>query len=481
MLKHHRFMWRAYVAFIVLSGCGSTANPRSCLDGTCTTEEFPFCDVNGTFGEEPETCIAVTCEPMTFAQCRDDVAITCNATGNDYDLLDCPLGCQDNLGCRSCEPNQTVCANGAVQTCDASGSVTSSEACALGCFESEPRCRNIEPSNGLAQYADAIPQPPDLDLSAGGTINVDTGAVMVGLDPVIASSVLVNRPAGGVPIRLFVVRNARIGDVGVYANQSTALNNQPALAIVATGNISIEGAFRLNGVGSVSNAACDGEVGIAASSQPYRLTGSGGGGHATAGAPGGALSGFSSAPDAGSANGTATLIPLRGGCSSGGNATGGGAIQLSARGKLVVSGMIDAMGSSGQAEQGSVAGGGAGGGILLEASSVELTGSGKLLGTGGAGASPERNGGYSETGDPPLGGTCSVSAYCGAGGDGATNTTPATPGTSIPFVTAADYIGSGGGGGGLGRIRINTPTTTYSTASTSTVVGDVTSGPLSTR
>jgi hypothetical protein len=254
----------ALVASLIVSGCnGEVANPRSCIDGTCTSEEFPFCDIDGSFAGTPELCIAVTCEPSTFSQCRDDVALTCNVTGTDYDLLGCPLGCQDGVGCRVCAPNETVCANGAVQTCDAAGNVTTSEPCSLGCFESEPRCRDIEPSNGLAQYADSIQQPPDLDLSAGGFIYTDTGSVVSSGTPLVVPTALVARPEGGVPIRVLVVRNARIGNVGVGTGPSTALNNQPALAILASGTISVEGTLRLDSAGSLSNAECDGEEQLA--------------------------------------------------------------------------------------------------------------------------------------------------------------------------------------------------------------------------
>ena len=182
-----RLIGRSLLAAVLASlpACGSVANPRSCIDGTCTSDEFPFCDVDGAFGADPNTCIAVTCEPGVFAQCRDDVAVTCNASGTDYDLVSCPLGCQDGVGCRACQPNETVCANGAVQTCDATGNVTSSETCALGCFESEPRCRNIDPSNDLGRLFDLSLNAPDLDVtnvvfdSGTGEVRTSSGSLAI--------------------------------------------------------------------------------------------------------------------------------------------------------------------------------------------------------------------------------------------------------------------------------------------------------------
>src|SRR5687768_2669914 len=87
---------------LVISSC-TKPNPKSCLDGSCGDPKFPFCDVDGSFGEDPGTCIAVTCEPAMFSMCRGDQAITCNGSGNNFDLIECPLGCAEVAGgCREC-------------------------------------------------------------------------------------------------------------------------------------------------------------------------------------------------------------------------------------------------------------------------------------------------------------------------------------------------------------------------------------------
>jgi hypothetical protein len=118
MILEHRFMWRRgvgralVVAAAVLAGC-TKPNPRSCQDGTCTDPALPFCDVDGSFANEPQTCIAVDCTPGEFAACRGDLAITCNEVGTDFDLIQCERGCDDALGgCRLCDPNETACTNG---------------------------------------------------------------------------------------------------------------------------------------------------------------------------------------------------------------------------------------------------------------------------------------------------------------------------------------------------------------------------------
>lgn len=85
------------VVVVLLGGCGSTPNPESCLDGSCTDSAFPYCDVEGLFAL-PGTCVDVSCSAGELAGCRDDRAITCNSTGNNYDLVECPNGC-DASGC----------------------------------------------------------------------------------------------------------------------------------------------------------------------------------------------------------------------------------------------------------------------------------------------------------------------------------------------------------------------------------------------
>lgn len=151
-------------------------NPRSCADGTCTDPEFPFCDVGGELEGTPQTCIAVACDPGAFAGCRGDQELRCNTEGSSFDAVRCDLGCDDLIGCRLCEPNETACTNGTVATCDGAGTVTSSEPCPLGCFEDEPRCREIDPSNSLAAFLDSVSEPPDVDLDQV-RVNPDLGVI----------------------------------------------------------------------------------------------------------------------------------------------------------------------------------------------------------------------------------------------------------------------------------------------------------------
>lgn len=99
--------WRyAVVGLVVALVACTERNPEFCGDGTCIDPAKPFCDIDGSFAGTPGTCIAVACTPAEFQKCRDDIAITCNATGTNYDLLQCEMGCDaEASGCKQCTTN----------------------------------------------------------------------------------------------------------------------------------------------------------------------------------------------------------------------------------------------------------------------------------------------------------------------------------------------------------------------------------------
>lgn len=471
-------MRRLFLAAVfVVVGCNTVPNPRSCIDGTCTSEEFPFCDVNGTFGEEPGTCIAVTCEPNTFAQCRADIAVTCNATGNDYDLLDCPLGCVEGIGCRACEPNQTVCASGMVQACGPEGEIVSSETCSvLGCFESEPRCRNIDVSNNLSQFMDMIANPTDLDLDG---VEIDTFEKTVRRDGMIVAGVnsfTLPAPPNGSSIFVIVAKDVHLSNVRVKAeNTGFQVADGPAFAIVAHGSIRVSGPVTVvPGVGAKTVVGCAGEItsNVADPDVDPVYSGNGGGGFGTAGAKGGDVENRVLGGAGGGIVGTDSLIPLRGGC---GGRRGGGALQLSSNQQIEIDALIDIRGlTSDQFREG----GGSGGALLIEAPRVKLGANAKLLLLGGAGTAGDGRFDPAPVldGSPMQGLACANTYRCGRGGNGASAGVPATPGENT-----VNYGIAGGGGGGLGRIRINTPDLTYAKTSTTLEAGVLTTGVISTR
>jgi hypothetical protein len=119
MMIENRSMWRCIVMVVALAGACTKPNPQSCADGTCTDPAFPFCDVDGAVEGTAGNCIAVDCTPGELAACRGNQLVQCNATGNDFDVVMCPMGCDEAAGgCLSCTSNdqcsgQTpVCAPG---------------------------------------------------------------------------------------------------------------------------------------------------------------------------------------------------------------------------------------------------------------------------------------------------------------------------------------------------------------------------------
>jgi hypothetical protein len=480
--EHARMWWRFSLAGLVLSfalGCSTKKNPLRCADGICADPAYPFCDTEGEVAGEPDQCIAVACTPGEVDACRGDQAVTCNAEGTDYDIVQCDLGCDVNIGgCRLCEPNETACTNGTVATCDANGAVTSSEECALGCFEDEARCREIDPSNGLGQYLDMVSDPPDLDLQ-DAYFNTTTGEVRDGTVIVDVPNFYVPGPADGTSIRVFVAGSVKLGKV--YAGNKAVMQTDanptgPAFALVARGDISVSGAFVApsSGGGMISPGCTGGVLERNDFGSAVASGGGGGGGHGTAGGAGGRASSAAGGVG-GLVAGTGNLIPLRGGCAGGSDTdfvgTGGGAIQLTSRTSILIEGVLDVRGANGvpapddtQTVQHTMLwGAGAGGGILLEAPTIELAGAAQLVARGGAG----------EGCTPPTAG-------CGLPGLGATSTQPATNGGDVENTGSGSFTG-GSGGGGLGRIRINTKDQTYSKANTTLEDGLLTVGTTRTR
>ncbi|MBL0221116.1 MAG: hypothetical protein IPQ07_45560 [Myxococcales bacterium] len=441
--------WRVWVvAGLLLVGC-TKPNPRSCKDGSCTDPSFPFCDTDGALAGEPQTCITVACTPGEFAGCRGDLAITCNTVGGDYDLVQCERGCDEAAGgCHLCDPNQTACTNGKVATCDAAGAVVSTETCALGCFDDQPRCREIDPSNNLGQYLDAATGATDLDLGMGAYISADDGMVSPnGGASFLPTSYLVNATQTAPGIRVIVARNVVLGGSVTIVGAEGG----PALAILARGDVEIAGVVRVLS-GYVTDSACLGGPGyynegkVVSSTYQYFTKRSGGGGNATPGGKSGSISGtgvIDPPASGGSIVGTRAMVPLQGGCAAGGShdyfdgtytatsgPTGGGALQVSSRIRIVVTGSIDADGQPGNNYANG--GGGAGGGILLEAPRVTIGPAATLSAAAGAG-----------------GGCAPMTAQCGVGGVGATSDRAAGDGGTATYLSTTAGFSAGGGGGGL--------------------------------
>jgi hypothetical protein len=473
------------LAFLVV-GCTTKSNPaKYCETGTCIDPAFPFCDVTGAVGGEAGTCIAVTCTPGAFTECRGDNEVRCNATGNNMEVVQCERGCDGAAdGCRLCNPGETACTNGKVATCDASGAVVSTTSCQLGCFETEPRCREINPSNALGKYLDMVPNAPNLDYEQL-RFDTRTGEVtdQIANVTVDVPNFLVQAPNQGAPIRVFVANTVKLTRANADALFDSFEITGPALAIVAHGEITIVGILEAHAsAGAVTLPACSGGAGLIKTTCNYSSSASGGGGFGTNGAKGGDIVNFSLlGGTAGIVSGNEKLVPLRGGCASGGvndtvgnkfaGSGGGGAVQLVSRTRIFVDGIVSVVGQGGSGDRYQpdgfmLTGGGSGGALLLEAPVVELGPNAQLLAQGGNGAD-----------------ACGVSGVdCTMAGAGARVGVAATPGvdTSCDAATGKP-MATGGGGGGLGRIRINTASGSYTKANSAVEAAVTTAGTIETR
>jgi len=360
--------------------------------------------------------------------------------------------------------------------------------------------RNGEDPTPLADPDLAMSDP--VDLALGG--DVDLGSVGPDLAPVCGWSMSptnFDACAAGVPSGDWIVTNGTYdtdsaggasGPVGTVVQQSGGpmvrllrvgrFNVPPGISLTIQGSMAlIIAADTVDVAGNIS--VFDGTGGASCSVVVNGIAGtrcgSGGAGGAF-GASGGAGGGCSgvTGPTGPSEIGNATLTPLFGGCPGGlgggaGTATRGfpggpgGALQISARVSLSVTGVINAGGGGGGGGIGTLSGctgggcasggggGGSGGAILLESPMV-LVG-GHVCANGGAGGGGGGNGNTTGAGggggatcaDMPSTGGAGLS---GGGGGQSGGHTAHPPGYDAVAITTLD--GGGGGGGSVGRIRI---------------------------
>lgn len=316
--------------------------------------------------------------------------------------------------------------------------------------------------------------PCDVPAAAGSfllvnsTVDTTAGTLTVGtaVQPLPASAVVAQ--LGGGP----QVRVVSVTGLDVPPNITVNVVGQFGLVLVVRGNVTIDGTVLASAdhttpaAGSRTAAACGasaGAPGVVGNDPSGGSSGGGGGGHGGSGAPGGNATGtFGTTTIPGGVGGVAdtnlALRPLRGGCPGGVRAggvpaAGGGAIQISASGRIDISGTIAAAGGGAVALDTSVPApaGGSGGGVLLEAGAIAMTANAAVTANGGAGADGSGTAaacsgenGHPSNAIPAAGGACAADITGGAGGAG---TTPAHGGDSGARGT--------GGGGGVGRIAIH--------------------------
>ena len=460
-------MIRLVMVVVLLSAGGcKVKDPLYCDESTpCTDPARPFCDLEA---EHPasegikRTCIPDpfpdagpdgVCSPNEFLGCSDDAtARYCNSAGSAELEVPCGGACSATDGC-PCEPDTTECRQDQEVVCGPSGTVVELQACALGCTADAARCREVEPSNGLGEYLDQAAMEEALVLTDGAVITTGNGQVIDGNGtPRAVASVLLDAPADGVAVRVFMVRRLRLGD--------TTITGIPAVAFVVHEDAEITGHVRIEAGRFTEESTCHGGAGAPC------LGGLGGGGFGGLGGGGGSgrANGESiSGSQGGTLSGNAELEPLRGGCHGGsgkGRTSAGGALQLVSRTAVSFHGadaILDANGSAGQPSNTPAcfmidqsAGGGSGGAILLESPRIEVIG-GALVANGGGGACRTSAGTPGQISpDQAPGGDCA--APHADGGRGGSREGSSERG----YNATQDGGAGGGGGGGAGRIRINT-------------------------
>ncbi|MBI5537665.1 MAG: hypothetical protein HY898_33385 [Deltaproteobacteria bacterium] len=432
-----------------------------------------------------------------------------------------------------CTPGETLCSGGSVLTCLASGEYgapvpCASNACAEGicspcpagtrdcdgnavngcegigghCFAYTPS--NVDPSsywNWENATAATLSCDETLDTSALPAVGSGT-ATLCGVTLPYETRSQPNGPN----IAIFWVKG-----LTVTSGSTIRLQGDKPVAFMVDGAVEIAGTLDAGSTSSSAGAGASASGCAAPEGTPSH--GGGGGGFQFAGSGGAArdIGEASSCPAtqfAGPAL-SCSLVPLRAGCAGGKGADGqskddatkfiapggaggygGGAVQISASGAVVITGAITAGGAGGG--PGSLAaaentaqlapscggGGGSGGAILLEGKGVITNSKVFANGGGGGGGGP----GQRDTHNGPCGkiGT--------AGGNGTADTTPATPGqrgeglldsscadggytpnkwpgnganggtTGTPTLEAVcgeHWQGGGGGGGGGGWIVVN--------------------------
>jgi hypothetical protein len=248
-----------------------------------------------------------------------------------------------------------------------------------------------------------------------------------------------------------------LSDLSLIAGSSLRLTGAYPVVLAIFGDATIAGTIDASAGdtmpgagGNLMCAASQGADGNGSTARFSGASGGGGGGFGTAGGNSGIADtdgggGVNAAASGGKTRGNKSLSPLMGGCAGGraggcsvDGGAGGGAVQISAAGRIAGTGTIRTNGGNGDlpcgaSDEGGGTGGGSGGGILLEASSVSLTG-----------ATLETNGG--------TGGPDGAFFHCGGNMGGAGSTDLSKPGTDGINCVA----GSPGGGGGYGRISITT-------------------------
>jgi hypothetical protein len=401
------------------------------MDGTCTDPAFPYCDFDGAVGGTAGECVAVTCSPGDVKECSGSSALTCNSTGDGYDLDACSIGCSDGP---------------------------------------PPHCKYLQPSY-MPDACDMLASAPSLSFTNSGTFdpNVDSNC----------NGGVFNQP--GAPSICVV----RYGTITVPAAVTLAIVGTKttlgrAIAFVADTDLVIDGVVDAGAHGSANGPGggffqSGGEA--MAGSNYSSDAGGGGAGAATAGGDGGTGTVNGGAYNSGSAATNPGLLTYFAGGASftrenvgddqasvslGGG--GGGVLLVSCHGVVSISGTVNAGGGGGQSGVPFFVplpgfGGGAGGTVVVQGLGIDITGQVFANGGGGGGGIGLSNLTGSNGADALL-----SDSQAAPGGN---NQSGAGVGGFGGYIGNTPYFGTmpssgsatpGGGGGSVGFLLTYTPT-----------------------
>jgi hypothetical protein len=383
---------------------------------------------------------------------------------------------------------------------DASGDATASEASTPegGLDAASLDAEATRPDAGVVFVPSHI--YPDYTLTAKAVhistdTVVDTGARTIsvgGASPVPIAEMV---PSGDVAVW-------SVGDLTIDSGVTLEVVGARPLVVVASGDVAVNGVFAVYGdrkrpgPGGAAPASGTGKGGNGAKAAGTDASGGGGAGHATNGGAGGAQGAVAGGTPGPIANADGALLVGGAGGGHGGGfpgtctdptrgkgGFGGGALQISAVGKITIAGtgVIDAGGGAGLGGCKSAGpddivtgggGGGAGGIVVLESpsgielkSGAEIAAGGGGGGEGGSTSDPGKDGesGISQPARAATGGGGSGGGSGGAGGYGVFGSASA-PFGGFAGVSAA----AGGGGGAVGQVFLG-----VRTASTRKVGGSI--------
>lgn len=337
-----------------------------------------------------------------------------------------------------------VCTGELIAQCE-DGALVVERACLLGCADASA-CQEIVASNLDRVVGAPPPELGDLHVpdrycyfDTGGEINVNGGGQLRAAGDLADGIRFEPVDVDGQPYYVVSLRNLTIDAGGVLA-----LGLDRPFIFLVHGEAMIDGRLQAGPAGQRRGGLDDGMGPGAGTAGTAGMTSLGGGGGASYGSIGGAGgAGDADAPGGlpSTTYGTPELVPLLAGSSGGGGAGGaeggdsGGAVQVTARTRIVLGpdSDVQARGGRGETVGGAAGGGGgSGGGVLLEAPVVILSPGPdrRVQAAGGAGgAGRDAMGAEVERGQP------------------SSSTNPAEDGR--------DGAMASGGGGGAGRVRIN--------------------------